>query len=99
MRQYPDHPHAVSYAALLLLFLLGKRTAGGAQTYAIDTDLLFYGDNTEFANPFREGETLLRRLGPRLSRRGASTMRVTVRGGLFGLGRFGSHEFLEHAEP
>nr|MBA3270810.1 hypothetical protein [Acidobacteriota bacterium] len=44
---------------LLLLMVLSTSVAARAQTYSAGTDLFFYGDNTEFANPFREGETLM----------------------------------------
>jgi hypothetical protein len=69
-----------------------------AQSYTAAADLFFYGDNTEFANPFREGETLFGASG-RVFLEIVLNDTVVVRGGLFGLGRFGSHEFLEHAEP
>lgn len=61
-------------------------------------DLLFYGDNTEFANPFREGETLLGAAGRAFVDVKLSDA-ATLRAGLFGRGRFGAHEFLEEAEP
>ena len=39
--------------ALLALLLVGTSTPAFAQTYTAAADMLFYGDNTEFANPFR----------------------------------------------
>ena len=69
-----------------------------AQTYTAATDLLFYGDNTEFTNRFRRGETVLGVSG-RVFLDIALNDTVTIRGGLFGAGRFGSHEFVEHGEP
>jgi hypothetical protein len=69
-----------------------------AQTYSATADLFFYGDNTEFANPFRTGDTTFGVSG-RVMLDAAINDTVTVRAGLFGLGRFGAHEFLEHAEP
>lgn len=69
-----------------------------AQTYTTAADLLFYGDNTEFTNPFRRGETVLGVSG-RVFVEVALNETVKIRGGLFGAGRFGSHEFLEHGEP
>ena len=65
-----------------------------AQTYAAATDLLFYGDNSEFANPFRRGETVLGVSG-RIFLEITLNETVKIRGGLFGSGRFGSHEFVE----
>ena len=69
-----------------------------AQTYTAGADLYFYGDNTEFTNPFRAGETTLGASG-RVFVDARLNEAVTVRAGLFGLGRFGAHRFLEHAEP
>ena len=83
---------------LVLLGLFTQTTAVAAQTYSAGADLLFYGDNTEFANPFRSGDTTFGISG-RIFLDAVLNETVTVRGGLFGLGRFGSHEFLEHAEP
>ena len=68
-----------------------------AQSYTAAADL-FFGDNTEFASPFARAKRSS-------AHRAAFFLEivlndaVVVRGGLFGLGRFGSHEFLEHAEP
>jgi hypothetical protein len=88
------------YRTLLLavVAIVAHATAAAAQTYAVASDLLFYGDNTEFLNPFRSGETILGTSG-RVFLDVAWNDTVKLRGGLFGLGRYGSHEFLEHAEP
>ena len=93
-----DH-HRMHYRRLLVAILLSFAARDAlAQTYTAASDLLFYGDNTEFANQFRSGETTLGALGS-VCLEVAFNDRVTVRGGLFGSGRFGSHEFLEQAEP
>jgi hypothetical protein len=84
------------WAAALAACLLA--TPARAQTVTANVELLFYGDNTEFANPFREGETLLGTAG-RLYFDVVLNDTVTLRGGFFGNGRYGSHRFLEHAEP
>jgi hypothetical protein len=88
------------YRTLLLVALTCAAVApsAGAQSFAIDSDLLFYGDNTEFANPFRTGETIFGASG-RVMLDITFNDTVTVHGGFFGSGRFGSHAFLEHAEP
>jgi hypothetical protein len=83
---------------ILLLMLPGTAPAADAQTYSVGTDLLFYGDNTEFASRFRQGETIIGVSG-RVFLEAKLNDAVTLRGGLFGSGRFGAHEFLEHAEP
>jgi hypothetical protein len=84
--------------AILLLVTWLTRADASAQTYVAGSDLLFYGDNTEFTNPFRSGETTFGISG-RLFLDIVLNDTVTIRGGIFGLGRFGAHEFLEHAEP
>ena len=43
-------------AGLLVAFLCPAK-AVGQEHLAIRSDVLFYGDNTEFRNLFREGET------------------------------------------
>ncbi len=85
-------------AILLPLACLALPSPATAQTYTAGADLLFFGDNTEFANPFRAGDTTLGVSGQIFLDVSLTDM-VTVRGGVFGLGRFGAHEFLEHAEP
>lgn len=93
-----DHRRMRYRIAAFLIVLFGARPIASAQTYSAGADLLFYGDNTEFANPFRKGETLLGASG-RVFLDVALNDAVKLRGGIFGLGRFGSHEFLEHGEP
>jgi hypothetical protein len=83
---------------LLALAALAVAPSASAQTYTAAADVLFYGDNTEFANPFREGETLLGVSG-RVYLDVAINDRVTLRGGFFGSGRFGLHGPLDSYEP
>ncbi len=72
--------------------------AGAQERVTLHTDVTFYGDNTEFSNPFRDGETLFGT---------AATVavdvelndRVTFRGGLFTNHRFGSERFAEQVRP
>jgi hypothetical protein len=84
--------------ALLALLLLFTAHEAFGQTYTAATDLLFYGDNTEFANRFGTGETTLGVSGT-IGLEVRFNERVTLRGGFFGSGRFGSHEFVEQGEP
>src|SRR5438094_3444964 len=61
-------------------------------------DVLLYGDNTEFRNPFREGETILgaaARIGADLE----VSPRVTLSLGVFGNQRFGSEKAFEQVRP
>lgn len=78
-------------------WVLSSHSAAG-QTYTAGSDLYFFGDNTEFANPFRTGETTFGVSG-RVFLDIALNEAVTVRGGAFGLGRFGAGEAFEHGEP
>ena len=84
--------------ALFVLAALTLVPSASAQTYSAAADVLFYGDNTEFANPFREGETLLGVQG-RVYLDVAISDQVTLRGGFFGSGRFGLHGPLDSYEP
>jgi hypothetical protein len=90
-----DMPYRTSICVLVAML---HATAASGQIYSFGTDVYFYGDNTEFTNPFRAGDTTLGVSG-RLFLDAQLNDSVTLRGGFFGLGRFGSHRFLEHAEP
>jgi hypothetical protein len=86
-------------AALLASLALAAATpAAGQPELAVEADLAFYGDNTEFSNPFREGETLLGVHG-RLVVEARVSDRVSVSGGVFGNQRFGSTKAFEDVRP
>lgn len=59
---------------------------------AITADVLFYGDNSEFANQFRRGETLLGNAGRVVLNAGIGN-KATLVGGVFGDRRFGADSF------
>jgi hypothetical protein len=61
-------------------------------------DVLFYGDNTEFRNPFREGETIFGG-SARVCAAVEFGDRVVLRAGAFGRQRFGSDEAFDHVRP
>lgn len=61
-------------------------------------DLLFYGDNTEFRNPFREGETIFGTAGWLRASVDVND-RVNVALGVFGNQRFGSSDAFERVRP
>lgn len=63
----------------------------------VAANVLFYGDNTEFHGPFREGETLFGAAG-RVAAVFAPSDRVTVALGVFGDHRYGGGGF-ERAVP
>jgi len=72
--------------------------AGAQERITLGADLLFYGDNTEFRNPFREGETIFGTAGW-LTAAVDVNDRVTVSLGVFGNQRFGSSDAFERVRP
>ena len=72
--------------------------AAAQDRIALVVDTTFYGDNTEFFNPWRRGETLLGTEG-RLLLDVDLNDRVTLRGGLFGNHRFGDDSNFENVRP
>ena len=72
--------------------------AGILRSIALVIDVLFFGDNTEFRNPYREGETLL----------GAAASvaveiplgeRASLVAGAFGIRQYGSEDAFDLARP
>src|SRR5688500_3573230 len=89
---------ALAFATLSIGVPWGGRAACAQENVTLRSDILLYGDNTEFRNPFREGETIFGAaarvfadvdLGPRAS----------VALGAFGLQRFGSTRAFEMVRP
>jgi hypothetical protein len=87
---------------LLAALVACAATLGGSafaqEHVSLRADVLLYGDNTEFRNPFREGETIF---GAAL-RIGADidvSPRVTLSLGAFGNQRFGSEDAFELVRP
>ena len=72
--------------------------AAAQDRIAFVVDMTFYGDNTEFFNPWREGETLLGTEG-RLFLDIDLDENVTLRGGLFGDHRFGDDDNFKNVRP
>jgi hypothetical protein len=62
------------------------------------SDAIFYGDNTEFHNPFREGETIFG-VAVRIVADIDVTGRVTLTAGAFANQRFGSEHAFEQVRP
>jgi hypothetical protein len=86
---------AATIAILLIAFLA---PALAQERVSLRADVLFYGDNTEFRNPFREGETIFGtavRLGASIE----VTPRVSLLVGGFGNTRFGSEDAFETVRP
>jgi hypothetical protein len=83
---------------LLLCAAMLPSHAWAQETLAIRSDFLFYGDNTEFRNPFREGETLFG-AAVRVTAEVGLNDRVTISAGGFGNQRFGSEQAFEQVRP
>ena len=85
-------------AGLLLCAALLSSSASAQEQLAVRSDFLFYGDNTEFSNPFRDGETIFGAVA-RAALEIALNDRVTVCAGVFGNQRFGSARAFEQVRP
>jgi hypothetical protein len=80
------------------LLVCGAVSAASAQPVTLKGEAWFYGDNTEFANPFREGETLLGVYG-RLFLDARLGDRASLRAGIFANQRFGGESSFELVRP
>ena len=83
---------------LAMLALAAAVPAAAAGPVTISADGLFYGDNTEFFNRYREGETIFGVWG-RVTASVPLGPNVEVRGGVFGNERFGSERSFELVRP
>lgn len=83
---------------LLLCAALLPSNARAQEQLAVRSDFLFYGDNTEFSNPFREGETIFG-AAARAALEIALNDRVTVSAGGLVNQRFGSEDAFEQVRP
>ena len=73
-------------------------SAFAQEQIVIRADLLFYGDNTEFHGPFRDGETIFGAAG-RVAGEIWLNDRVAVSAGAFVNQRFGSEQAFEQVRP
>ena len=89
-------PTPILLAASLAVSHVGPVAA--QDRIAVVVDMTFYGDNTEFFNPWRDGETLLG-TESRLFLDIDLDEHVTLRAGLFGNHRFGDHHNFENVRP
>jgi len=85
-------------AACLALGCLTAEPAAAQDGITIQTHVLFYGDNTEFRNPFREGETIFG-AAARVAVVAEVADRTTLTLGVFGNQRFGSEDSFEQVRP
>lgn len=91
-------PSLMIRRVLVLVCCLGASPAFAQPPVAVETDLTFYGDNTEFHNPFRKGETLLGVHG-RLFVEADLSDRTALRLGVFGNQRFGAEHGFHNVRP
>jgi hypothetical protein len=86
--------------ALLTGWVLAATTAvaGQAPDLTFDATITFYGDNTEFSNPFRRGQTLLGTWAKAFVDVRTSD-RLVLRAGVFGNQRFGSDDGFDEVRP
>jgi hypothetical protein len=88
-----------SASLLIILSLLGFADAAIAQPgLELSAGAMFYGDNTEFRNPFREGETLFG-AAVRLDASIELSDTVSLALGVFGNQRFGGEQSFELVRP
>ena len=86
-------------AAILAGCMLLARIATAQDVdYSLDATAAFYGDNTEFFNPFRDGETIIGAHGFVVGEARTSD-RLAIRAGVFGNQRFGTREAFEQWRP
>jgi hypothetical protein len=87
----------VVFAALAWL-LCGGRAARAQERVTLESVVLLYGDNTEFRNPYREGETIFG-AAARVAVDVELKPGVSLALGGFGNQRFGSDHAFEQARP
>ena len=85
-------------AAVAILCVACASRAGAQEHTTLRSDVLLYGDNTEFRNPFREGETIFG-AAVRVFADVEVNPKVSVQLGAFGNQRFGSDRAFERARP
>jgi hypothetical protein len=96
-----ERMRGVSVAAYLTIMVAASSFADGAfaqEGISAGANLIFYGDNTEFRNPFREGETVFG-VAARLDGRIDISDTVAVSIGIFGNQRFGSDAAFDLVRP
>jgi hypothetical protein len=85
-------------AAILALSCASPAIAWGQEAAAVEAHALFFGDNTEFSNPFREGETELGVFG-RVFLDLPLAANVNIQAGVFGRQVFGSEDGFDEVRP
>jgi hypothetical protein len=81
-----------------MLVLIAAHGSSAQERVTLQADVLFYGDNTEFRNPFREGETIFG-TAPRLCVVASLNDRVDLTLGVAGNHLFGGDDAFELVRP
>ena len=81
-----------------IVLAAGGPAAAQVPDLTLHAALVFYGDNTEFSNPFRTGRTVLGNYGVVFLEADLSD-RIAVRAGGFGNWRFGSEKGIDEGRP
>ena len=85
-------------AILAGCMLLARAAAAQDVDYSLEATAAFYGDNTEFFNPFRGGETIIGAYGLVVGEARTSP-HLAIRAGVFGNQRFGSRQAFDQWRP
>lgn len=80
------------------LLVSGPARAGAQERITLAADIILYGDNTEFRNPYREGETLFGS-ATQLTAEIELNPRVAIRLGAQGNIRFGDDDAFDRVRP
>ena len=78
--------------------LLTRGAAGQNVDYSLDATATFYGDNTEFFNPFRDGETIIGAYALVVGQARTSD-RLAIRAGVSANQPFGSRKAFDEVRP
>jgi hypothetical protein len=81
-----------------MLFVIAAHGSSAQERVTLQADVLFYGDNTEFRNPFREGETIFG-TAPRICVVASLNDRVDLTLGVAANHLFGGDDAFELVRP
>jgi hypothetical protein len=94
----PRRPRYAPALVVVAMITGAAAPASGQDRITIQADVLIYGDDTEFRNPFREGETIFGS-ATRVAASVGMNDHVTLSLGIFANQRFGSDEAFRLVRP
>jgi hypothetical protein len=92
------HGFSIVPAAVIVAMCASASLISAQEHVTVRSDILFYGDNTEFRNPFRDGETIFGSAARAAVVFGLGD-RVEIALGGFGNVRFGGDDAFDEAKP